>query len=291
MSRPREPRPTSVIGGVLRSAVHQAAVDVRSALRGWGVVGYAVTFVILLLAVFLVGGSEVGPGGITGAQYVLPSLLAATLVLTGFAAPSGELVTEREDGSLLRMKAIPRGLQGYVVGKMLSVLTMTVVPLVITLIIAIIVQPELAPESLVGWLRLSGFVILGLFAAIPVGIAFGSLIRSAVAMAVPTLLIYGLIAISGVFFPLDVLPGWLQTLAQVFPIYWLALGMRSAFLPAEAVVLELGGSWHTFATFAVLGGWAALGLVLAPLLLRRMVRGISGSTVSAARDRVLSRGY
>lgn len=32
---------------------------------------------------------------------------------------------------------------------------------------------------------------------------------------------------------------------------------------------ELGGSWRTAEMFAVLGAWAVLGLVLAPILLRR----------------------
>lgn len=276
---------------VLRSASRQALVDMRSTLRGWGILGYLSTFAIILVVVFFVGGDEKGTGGITGAEYVLPSLLAASLVLSSVAGPSGELIQEREDGSLLRMKAIPGGMRGYVLGKMLSVLTMTVVPLVATLLIAIVLRPELAPPSAVGWVRFAGFAVLGLLATIPVGIAIGSVIRSAVALAFPMLFLYGLMAISGIFFPLDVLPGWVQIIAQVFPMYWLGLGMRSAFLPTEAAFVELAGSWQTLETLLTLGGWAALGLVLAPVLLRRMVRGVSGSTVSAARERMLSQGY
>ncbi len=281
----------TAIRSIFRSASRQAMVDVRSTLRGWGIFGYLFILAILLIVVFFVGGDEVGAGGITGGQYILPSLLAASLVLSGVAGPSGELMQEREDGSLLRMKAIPGGLRGYVLGKMLSVLTVTVVPFVVTLLIAIALRPELAPESWAGWVRLAGFTVLGLLATIPVGVAIGSAMRSAVALAIPMLFLYGLMAISGVFFPIDVLPGWVQAIAQIFPMYWLGLGMRSAFLPAEAAAVELAESWQTLETLAVLGGWAVLGLVLAPILLRRMVRGVSGSTVSAARERMLSQGY
>ena len=52
-----------------------------------------------------------------------------------------------------------------------------------------------------------------------------------------------------------------------------------------------GESWRTVETFGVLGIWALVGLVLAPIVLRRMIRGVTGSNVQAARERMLSRGY
>lgn len=275
----------------LRNAARQATVDLRSTLRGWGIFLHLSTLAVILIVVFFVGGNEEGAGGITGAQYVLPSLLAASLALSGFTLPSGEIVPEREDGSLLRMKAVPGGMRGYVMGKMMSNIAVSVVPLILALAVAIILRPELAPATPLGWVRLLGFIFLGLVATIPVGVAFGSVVRSALGLILPMFFVYALMGISGIFFPMAVLPGWVQVIGQVFPMYWLGLGMRSAFLPAEAAVLELGGSWQTLETLAVLGGWAVLGLVLAPILLRRMVRGVSGSTVSAARERMLSRGY
>jgi ABC-2 type transport system permease protein len=41
----------------------------------------------------------------------------------------------------------------------------------------------------------------------------------------------------------------------------------------------------------VLGVWAVIGLLLAPILLRRMARRESGSTLAAARERIMSKGY
>ena len=82
-----------------------------------------------------------------------------------------------------------------------------------------------------------------------------------------------------------------QWIAMVFPLYWLGLGLRSVFLPPEAASLELAGTWQTVESVMALGIWAVLGMVLAPILLRRMVRGVSGSTVTEARERMLSRGY
>jgi ABC-2 type transport system permease protein len=57
------------------------------------------------------------------------------------------------------------------------------------------------------------------------------------------------------------------------------------------VAAEIGASWRTLEMFAVLGLWAVLGMVLAPILLRRMARRQSGSTVAAARERIMAKGY
>ncbi len=80
-------------------------------------------------------------------------------------------------------------------------------------------------------------------------------------------------------------------MAQAFPIYWLGLGARSAMLPAEMVVAEIGQSWRTVEMFAVLGVWAVIGFLLAPSLLRRMARRQSGSAVAKVRERYMSKGY
>jgi ABC-2 type transport system permease protein len=65
--------------------------------------------------------------------------------------------------------------------------------------------------------------------------------------------------------------------------------MRSALLPTDAVGVELGESWRHLETAAVLGTWAVAGLILAPIVLRRMARRESGSSVAKRRDKALQR--
>ena len=50
--------------------------------------------------------------------------------------------------------------------------------------------------------------------------------------------------ISGVFFVYSELPSWMQDIAAVFPLKWLAQGMRSVFLPESFAAQEVGGSWQ-----------------------------------------------
>lgn len=99
----------------------------------------------------------------------------------------------------------------------------------------------------------------------------------------------GMVAISGTFFPLSALPGWAAGLAQVLPLYWLGHGLRSAMLPDAAAAGEINGSWQVWESYAVLGAWSLVGLVLAPVLLRRMARRESGASMSARRETALQR--
>ena len=71
-------------------------------------------------------------------------------------------------------------------------------------------------------------------------------------------------------------------------VAWLPRYERS-WLPGDLAAVELGGSWRHLETVGVLGAWAVLGLVLAPVVLRRMARRESGSRVAARRERAMQR--
>jgi ABC-2 type transport system permease protein len=200
------------------------------------------------------------------------------------------LTADREDGTLLRAKAVPHGMQGYVVGKIISVAGGLVFQLAVFLIPALVLISGLAVGDLGSWLTLVWVLALGLVATLPIGAVLGSLFGSARGQGLLTLPVMLVIGISGVFYPITALPEWVQWVAQVFPIYWLGLGMRSALLPDNAVSIEIGESWRQLETVGVLGAWAVVGLVLAPIVLRRMARKESGSSVAARREKALRRG-
>lgn len=75
----------------------------------------------------------------------------------------------------------------------------------------------------------------------------------------------------------------------VFPVYWLGLGMRAALLPPDAASVEIAGSWRSPQSAAVLCARALAGLIVAPLVLKRMARRESGSRVAQQRERALQR--
>ena len=58
------------------------------------------------------------------------------------------------------------------------------------------------------------------------------------------------------------LPGWMQSVAGLFPLKWLCQGLRSVFLPASFGTQEPGGSFDLPTVALVLGAWCVLALVL-----------------------------
>ncbi len=67
--------------------------------------------------------------------------------------------------------------------------------------------------------------------------------------------------ISGVYIAFDSVPQWLQQVASLFPLKWIAQGMRSVFYPSQLASAEMAGAWETGRTALVLAAWAVGGLV------------------------------
>jgi ABC-2 type transport system permease protein len=220
----------------------------------------------------------------------LVSVLALDVVYYGVVNVGDLIVVEREDGTLLRAKAIPNGMLGYLLGKVVNFSGQIAFVVAVTLLVGAFLFTGLAFGRPGSWLTLAWVLVLGLLATLPLGAVLGSLFPSQ-RSAGPwwVLMLSGLAVISGIFYPITHLPVFLQWVGQVFPMYWLGLGMRSALLPNALAAAEVGHSWRHLATFGVLSAWAVAGLVLAPVVLRRMARHESGSAVASRREKVLGR--
>ncbi|MGH8794273.1 MAG: ABC transporter permease [Stackebrandtia sp.] len=251
------------------------------------IAGYLFPTGIAMVVILFLRDVDLGGGAVSLGAMSLPSLLGMNIAFGGFMGAVGTLITEREDGTLLRAKAIPNGMIGYLIGKIISNSAFIAAGMVVVLIAGLMMFDGVALDGPASVLMLIAVLVLGLFASMPIGAVLGSLITNPRNMGLVMLPIMGVIAVSGIFYPITALPTWLQWIGQAFPFYWLGLGMRSALLPDGAVVLEIGESWRHLETIAALGLWTALGLILAPPVLRRMARRESGSAVAARRERAM----
>ncbi|MEV4018693.1 ABC transporter permease [Nonomuraea angiospora] len=244
--------------------------------------------VLMLITTYFLRNVSFGQSGLSLGALALPSILGMNAGMS-MVSMSQHLTADREDGTLLRAKATPHGMTGYLLGKIILVAGGLVADLAIFLVPGMFLVPGLAFGDAGAWLTVLWVLVLGLVATLPLGAVLGSVFVSARSQGLIQLPVLGLIAISGIFYPITALPEWVQWIAQAFPVYWLGLGMRSALLPDAAAAVELGGSWRPVETAGVLVAWAVLGLVAAPFVLRRMARGESGSSVAARREKALQR--
>jgi ABC-2 type transport system permease protein len=269
----------------IRIGIHRGLREFWQSVRSTQDQGfYLFTGVLAVGYLFLRRNSEVEGTDLTLPAVALPSILGLLIAFGVVIGPAYALAMEKEDGTLLRHKAVPHGLRGYFSGQLVFQ-TLSLVPqMVVILVPSFLLFDDLMADP-TGWLTVLWVVVLGLLATMPIGMAIGALVPSSQKVGtwgmLPVMVLAG---ISGIFYPIQQLWGWVQVVAQVFPMYWLGLGMRSAFLPDEAAALEIGGSWRTLETVAVLGAWAVVGALVTPRLLRRMARRQSGSQVEAGRE-------
>lgn len=261
-------------------------------LRNPGDVTYTIVGIgIAVVVVFLYRNDTLMPGVATPmAVYVLASILAVQVTFTSAYALATLISTEREDGTLLRMKSLPFGLRAYAVGLIARSLFEFAATAAVTILAAVIILwPGLA-LSAVDVLVLFGVLSLGIAALTSFGFVIGSLFRSPRAVGGWGLVVVGgLVWVSGLIQPLSTMAGWAQVLGQASPLYWMGLGIRSALLPDEFTVIELGDEWRLGMVFLVLAGWTAAGLILAPVLLSRMARRETVASVEQGKQRALQR--
>jgi ABC-2 type transport system permease protein len=254
-------------------------------------IGFTIVTTIAFVVVLYFQREAKVPGtDVSLAAATLPSLLGMSIAFHGLTGTVGTLAVEREDGTLLRAKALPQGMVGYLAGRVVSLSLAAVASMAVTLMAGLFLVPQLTGAGAGAWLTVAWVALLGLLATLPWGAVIGALANSPQGAAGLSMLVMGaLTAVSGIFYPVSALAGWLQVVAQAFPLYWLGLGMRSALLPDAAAAAEIAGSWRPVETLAVLVAWSVAGLLLAPPILRRMARRESGSAVQARRDKALQR--
>ncbi|QAY70064.1 ABC transporter permease [Xylanimonas protaetiae] len=257
--------------GLLPLALVRAGVELRAFLRERDAVIFILAYPVVMFAIFAsvfgadqqvaqTGGGEVSVGF---AQYFLPGMLATGLMLTSFQSLAVSVALERDDGTLKRLRATPVPAAAYFLGKVGQILAVSVVQVAALLALAHYGFDVPLPTTASAWATFAWVFLLSTATGAVLGVAFSSVPRSGRSAApVVTSVVLVLQFVSGVFFAFFSLPTWMQTVASVFPLKWTAQGMRSVFLPDEARLLEVSGSWQHGLTAAILVAWLVVGLVV-----------------------------
>jgi len=273
---------------ILRSGTVRGLIEFRQAFSGVELIGQLFWPLVTLAAIYFFRDRSIDSSGVPLGTMMFPGVLGM-VVAFGMMLVIQSLTADREDGTLLRAKATPGGVPSYLVSKLVTTSLTVGVYLLLVAVPGSFLVDGLDVGRPAAWLTILWVVGLGMIAVQVLGAVLGSLVASPRAASYIALLVMVPIAVSGIFYPLAALPGWLQWVGQATPIYWLGLGMRSALLPDAAAVVEITGSWRPWETAGVLAGWAILGLLVAPILLRRMARRESGSRVTDRREQALQR--
>lgn len=263
--------------GILRCALSAARMELRGYFRTPDTVFFTFLFPILMLGIFGVAFESVGEigtqsdgsGGISMAAYYLPGMVAAGILLSGLQNLAIDIAREKSEGWLRRLGGTPLSPVSYFLGKAGQILVTSLLQLALLLAFARFALGVELPSDPALWLRFSWIFLLGIITMTLLGIALSALprsSRSATAVVIPIVLL--LQFVSGVYLQFSMLPEWLQNIAGVFPLKWLAQGMRSVFLPEHFASQELGGSWDLWLVVLNLAIWLVVGLAVSLLTFR-----------------------
>jgi ABC-2 type transport system permease protein len=237
----------------------------------------ALTFTVLFPVLLLLGlGSvldyDIGHG-VDFSQYFMAGVITAAIVGASLQNLGIYIASERSDGTLKSLRGTPMPAGAYFVGKVVQVFAVAAVTVALLLVVGVVVYRVDLPSPS-GWLTFAWVGVLGIAACTLLGIAVSSLApnrRAASALISPVALL--LEFVSGVFVPFGRLPEWIQVVASLFPVKWMAQGFRSVFLPDALAADEPAGSWELGRVALVLAVWCVLGLLLCLRTFRWQDRG------------------
>ena len=216
-----------------------------------------------------IGANPDGTGGVSVGAYYLPGMLAAGMLLSGVQNLAVDIAGERSDGTLKRLGGTPLSPLSYFVGKIGQVFVTAVLQATLLMLVARLAFNIDLPTEPEKWATFAWVFVFGVITSAFLGIALSALPRSgrsATAVVAPVVLV--LQFISGVYLQFTVLPDWMQNFASIFPLKWMAQGMRSVFLPDSFAAVEQNGSWDLPWVAVALGVWLVLGLVLSRVTFR-----------------------
>lgn len=224
----------------------------------------SLAFPLLFLAIFGGGFSEVIgrlAGGVGLLQFMYPGIIAQTVLTTAlFGGVS--VVADREAGFLRELLVAPIGRAGIVLGKVAGAAAGALLQVAVLLGVAPLVGVPL-DIGLVA--RLVPIVALLAAALAGLGVLIAAFAPSQQGFQlVMQMLVFPLVFLAGVFFPVDRVPRWMEVLSKLNPVTYGVDAVRQVFLGAGPAGAGLGvtvlGHTMTLAEEVALIG--ALGVIL-----------------------------
>lgn len=214
------------------------------------------TFLLPILLLVLLGsvyGNE-EIDGVRAAPYLVAGLIGYGVVATTFAGLAINLVIRRESGVLKRVRGTPLPGATYLGAVLVSEVIVIAIQVIAQILIGRYLFDAGWPES-VGGLVVA--LLLGAVAFAGLGLAITGLVKSAEGSSAVVNAIYlPMTFISGVFFSVNAMPGFLEAIANILPLTYLLDLIRDVYIDGRS----LGSAWTAIGVVAL---WGAGGIALA----------------------------
>jgi ABC-2 type transport system permease protein len=235
------------------------AARVRAMLRNPRATFFTFIFPLLFLVIFsaLNGNTlvdAVGPaaGKVRFAQFYAPSIGIFGLTMACYSGVILGIATARDNGLLKRVRGTPLPM-GVYIGSWLTGAVLTGVSSVVLMFVVAVpafgvhIYVSMLPAAIVT-------LVLGAIALAALGLAVSTFARTAdQAQPLAQLTFLPLAFISGVFYPVEGAPGWLVTVANVFPLKHIVETFDACFVSGTPHAGWSGGDLLVIAAWGVVG--------------------------------------
>ena len=186
-------------------------------------------------------------------DFFVPGILAMSIMMTGFFGVV-PLVEWREKKVLKRLSVTPLHRSTVVLSQVIFRLVLTVLQAAILLGIAYFAFDV---QVIGNWLLLFGLLLLGSLSFVSIGYLVASRART-VEGAIPiiNLITFPMMFLSGIFFPVEIMPDFLRPVIEALPLTYLGDAFRQIMVGAPPL--------HSLTTdIVVLSGWLIVCMALA----------------------------
>lgn len=248
--------PAMTTGRLLNAYVQEAKSECLRYLRN---PGFLLPTLLFPSVFYLMFGIVLGhANGADAPRYLLASYGTFGVMAPGLFGFGVSLALERDTGLLTLKRALPMPPGAYLLGKMCMALLVAAIVSVILMCLAVFVAGvSLSPSRIVAFFAVE---VLGVLPFSALGLLVGTLVKGQAAPGVVNLIYLPMAFLSGLWFPLSIMPSFLQSIGPVWPSYHLDQ------LALSAVGL---GQGNELVHVAVLLGFTVAFVLIAARRLRR----------------------
>ncbi len=185
-----------------------------------------------------------GESGFNAVDYYLPGFIAAFIMANGLMGVTTNTSEFRRNGIIKRLAATPLDKRSWIIGNLLH---QALLALMLTLVMIGVGWVVFGVQAIPGPYAL-GLIFLGSVVFCGMGLTLGGMIKDIeAANAAGNAIAFPMMFLSGAFFPLEMMPDFMNAIAKVLPLYYFHDGLRKIMIYGnpEGAVLP-------FAIFAVL---------------------------------------
>ncbi|MBM01840.1 MAG: hypothetical protein CL762_03890 [Chloroflexi bacterium] len=173
--------------------------------------------------------------------FIIPGIAAMAIMQNGIFSVVFTLLSYKNQGVLRRLQATPISPSHFIVGHLISRVTIIILQTFLLLIMGVfILGVSIGQGSIMAWINILLLSLLGGVLFLSIGLAISSLAPSEdSAPALANLVTFPMPFLSGVFFPIDFLPKFVGYISNILPLTHLAQGIRLSALYGNSTLTTL----------------------------------------------------